>query len=63
MREALNNAIRIQQAYAAENRHGIERINNLANTTITGKEAREILKPAPPEVFNGIPYKLRTFII
>jgi hypothetical protein len=62
LREMLQQAIDLQTQQAHNNNNGLQEMRNLANTVTHGKEAGEILKPNPPEMFDGTPSKLPTFI-
>ncbi|KAJ3541676.1 hypothetical protein NM208_g4497 [Fusarium decemcellulare] len=62
MRQLLNEAITLQQEQATQNQNNFQSMHNLATTALNGKDAGEILKPNPPEMFDGTPYKLQTFL-
>ncbi|GKU11219.1 unnamed protein product [Fusarium langsethiae] len=62
LREMLQQALDLQTQQAHNNQNGLQEMRNLANTVTHGKEAGEILKPNPPEMFDGTPSKLPTFI-
>ncbi|KAJ3530145.1 hypothetical protein NM208_g9457 [Fusarium decemcellulare] len=62
IRQLLDEAVALQARQASTNQNNIQEMRNLANTVTHGKEAGEILKPNPPELFDGTPVKLATFL-
>lgn len=62
MRDLVNRLATAQTEQGQLYQNGIQRMQNLATTAASGKDAGEILKPTPPEPFDGTPIKLNTFL-
>ncbi|KAF5701029.1 reverse transcriptase domain-containing protein [Fusarium globosum] len=62
MRQLLEETVALQATQANTNQNNMQEFRNLATTAATGRDAGEILKPNPPEPFDGTPSKLATFL-
>lgn len=62
LRHLLEEALTLQNQQNQNNQNGLQEMRALANTVVNGKDAGEILKPNPPEMFDGTPVKLATFL-
>jgi hypothetical protein len=62
LRQLLEDALALQNQQNQNNQNGLQEMRALANTAVNGKDAGEILKPNPPEMFDGTPARLATFL-
>lgn len=62
LRELIERMGESQRAQNAQYLNSIQDVNNMATAAMRGKDVGEVLKPNPPEMFDGTAYKLPTFL-
>lgn len=62
LRELIERMGETQREQNAQYMDNVQNVNNMATAAMRGKDVGEILKPDPPEKFDGTAYKLPTFL-
>lgn len=62
MRDLIERMGETQRTQNAQYMNSVQEVNNMATAAMRGKDVGEILKPDPPEKFDGTAYKLPTFL-